>query len=112
MKMRTLNEAAAELGTTRMKLRAAVLAGTIPHLKWGNRYLVDVDVVGPMLRECEPGADGTLSLIECAEQIGLAPDALRRMALAGLVPYRRSGRYYRFVLADVQAAIRKEMTTD
>lgn len=108
MRMRTLNEAAAELGTTRDKLRRGIASGKYPSLNWGNRYLVDVDVLGPLLKR-EAEAQNTIGITECAEQLGLSVDVLRRMTRSGLIPYERKGRYYRYRLADVEAAIHNQM---
>lgn len=111
MKMRTLNEAAAELGTTRDRLRRGVVSGKYPALSWRNRYLVDVDELGPILA-AEDEAKNTIGIKECAEQLGLSADVIRRMARSGVVPYERQGRYYRFRLKEVEAAIRKQMADD
>lgn len=108
MKMRTLNEAAAELGTTRERLRRGILAGKYPCLQWGNRRLVDIDVLGPMLA-AEDAANDTIGITECAKTLGLSPDALRRMARQGLVPYEMKGKYYRFRLHEVEAALQRMM---
>ena len=110
MRLRTLQEAASELGMSRGTLRTKVISGKVPYIMWGNRYLVDMDVVTPIIESLED-TDGTISTAECAEVIGVAPSALQAMAKAGLVPYRRRGRYYRFILADVMEAIRGNMTT-
>lgn len=111
MKMRTLNEAAAELGTTRDRLRRGVASGRYPALSWRNRYLVDVDALGPILA-AEDEAQNTVGANECAELLGLSADVIRRMARSGLIPYERQGRYYRFRLKDVETAIRKQMVED
>lgn len=108
MKMRTLNEAAQELGTTRAYLRTGVLSGKFPCYRWGNRYLVDLDIIGPIVAAEKNTAD-TISAKDCALAIGLTPDALLRMAKAGVVPYHREGRYYRFRVAEVEAALREGM---
>lgn len=108
MKMRTLNEAAAELGTTRERLRRGIAAGRYPAMKWGNRYLVDIDVLAPILA-AEDEAARTIGITECAAQLGLSADVIRRMARSGLIPCERKGRYFRFRLEEVQAAISKQM---
>ena len=110
MRLRTLQEAANKLGMSRSTLRTKVISGKLPYIQWGNRYLVDMDVVTPML-ENEEDIDGTISMAECAAAIGIAASTLQGMAEAGMVPYRKRGRYYRFVLADVMDAIKKSMTT-
>ena len=111
MKLRTLNEAAEALGTNRTRLRKGVVDGRYPCLKWGNRYLVDLDVVGPIIddedaRKGEP----TLSLRACAEAIGLKPATLKGMVESDMVPCQRSGGHYAFRLRDVLAALGDLMT--
>ena len=109
MRMRTLNEAAGELGTTRDKLRRGIIAGRYPSMKWGNRTLVDVDVLRPLL-DAEKGEGHMVRIQECAEQIGMSQGTLRRMANSGLVPCERRGAWFYFNPAEVQAAIEKRMT--
>ena len=112
MKLRTLTEAAKILGVSRYHLRAGIAAGRYPAFTWGNRQLVDVEALAEILaeeRRRQEAGEGMIGLRECAEAIGVAPEALRRMALAGLVPFERQGRYYRFCLADVERAIRGGM---
>lgn len=112
MKLRTLNEAAAALGVTRRKLREGIRKGLYPAIQWGNRLLVDVDELGPIIeaeRQRKAERADMIGLRECADAIGLSAETLRRMAVAGLVPYERSGRYYRFRLEDVENAIRNGM---
>lgn len=108
MRMRTLNEAAAELGCSRNTLSAWVLSGKCHYLKWGSRYLIDIDEVGPIFRD-RAEIRGMVSLKECAEKLGLSPSTLRNMALAGLVPYKKKGRYMKFDPEAVAKAIRESM---
>lgn len=108
MRMRTLNEAAAELGTTRERLRRGIAAGRYPAMKWRNRFLVDIDVLAPILA-AEDEAANTIGIKECAEQLGLSVDVIRRMARSGVIPSERRGRYFRFRLHEVQAAIEQRM---
>jgi len=107
MKLRTLNEAVAELGTSRMRLRRGIQAGKYPCLQWGNRMLVDIDVLGPML-EAED-ADSTIGVAECAERVGLSASTLRRMAQKGLIPCEMENNHYRFRLHDVESALKQMM---
>ena len=108
MKLRTLNEAAAELGVKRERLRRGVAEGRYPFMQWGNRRLVDIDALGPILA-AEDEANNTIGITECARRLGLSPDALRGMARRGLVPYERQGKNYRFRLADVEKALEQRM---
>lgn len=114
MKLRTLNEAAEALNLTRRQLRMGIESGRYPALSWGNRLLIDLDEIAPIVaqeRQQRERHEGMIGLRECADAIGISQDALRRMALSGLVPYERSGRYYRFRLAAVEEAIRAGMQT-
>lgn len=108
MKMRTLNEAAAELGTAREKLRRGIAAGKYPAMRWGNRYLVDIEALAPILKE-EAARQNMVGISACAEQLGLSVDVLRRMTRSGLIPYERKGRNYRYRIADVKAALQSQM---
>ena len=107
MKLRTLNEAAVELEISRTRLRRGIQEGKYPYLQWGNRMLVDIDILLPLL-EAE-GTDSTISTAECAEALGLSADTLRGMAQSGLVPCETAGRFYRFRLNEVEAALKKMM---
>ena len=111
MKLRTLNEAAEALGTNRTRLRKGVVDGRYPCLKWGNRYLVDLEVVGPIIEEEDArNSDPSLSLRACAEAIGVKPTTLKRMVESGMVPCRRSGGHYCFRLREVLTALDDLMT--
>ena len=111
MKLRTLNEAAEILGLSRHKLLKGIQRGAYPAIRWGNRLMVDVEELAEILAAERERHTGRIGLKACAEAIGLTEDQLRRMALAGLIPYERSGRYYRFDLAAVEKAIRENMKT-
>lgn len=108
MRMRTLQEAADALGVSRATVRKLAIGGKIPYMKWGSRYLVDLDVVEPIFRD-RNNTRNMLSTDECAEALGLAASTLRNMALAGLVPYKKKGRYMKFDLDAVIRAIRESM---
>lgn len=113
MKLRTLNEAAEELGTNRTRLRNGVIEGRYPYLKWGNRYLVDVDrLAGILEREEEAKGRDMVGLRACAAEIGVQPSALRRMAEAGFVPCRTAGGRYRFRVRDVKKALEERMNQE
>ena len=112
MKLRTLKEATEILGVSRKYLRDGVTEGRYKAFYWGNRMLLDVEELEPIIaeerRQREAHA-GMIGLRECAEAIGIKPESLRLMAVAGLVPHKKVGRYYRFRLEDVVAAIRAGM---
>lgn len=115
MKLRTLNEAAEELGLTRRQLRTGIREGRYPAMNWKNRLLVDLDQLTPIVeneRQQRERHEGMIGLRECAEAIGVSQDVLRRMAISGLVPYEKSGRYYRFSLEAVVRAIRSGMNQE
>lgn len=109
MKLRTLNEAAKILGLSRYKLLQGIQHGSYPAIRWGNRLMVDVEQLAEIIAAEQAQHPGMIGLRECAEAIGLSEDQLRRMAEAGIVPYERSGRYWRFRLAAVEKAIRDGM---
>ena len=110
MRLRTLNEAAELLGISRRKLRDGIRRGIYPCVEWKSRILVDIDVIQAIIDEERAGArDDEIGLRACAAAIGVSENTMRNMALAGLVPYRKQGRYYRFVLEAVEAAIQEHM---
>lgn len=112
MRLRTLNEAAEELGLTRRQLRIGIREGRYPAIQWKNRLLVDLDQLIPIVereRRQRERHEGMIGLNECAAAIGVSRDTLRNMALSGLIPYEKSGRYYRFSLEAVERAIRSGM---
>lgn len=110
MRLRTLNEAAELLGVSRRKLRDGIRQGTYPCVPWKNRLLVDIDELQEILEaERAQEALGEIGLRECAAAIGVSENTLRHMAAEGMVPYRKRGRYYRFQLETVLAAIREQM---
>jgi hypothetical protein len=112
MKLRTVNEAVQELGVSKYYLRTGIKEKRFPALEWGGRLLVDIEELEPLIEEerrQREAHEGMIGLKDCAEAIGIKPESLRRMAMAGLVPHRKVGRYYRFCLADVMAAIRAGM---
>lgn len=110
MKMRTLNEAAEALGTTRHRLRRGIAAGRYPALHWGSRLLVDLDVVAPIVKAEDAEAERTVGMGQLSELTGLPPETLRRMCREGVLPYRKDkqGRY-RFRPSEVMAAIENMM---
>ena len=110
MRIRTLNEAAEALGCSRARLRSGVLEGRYPHMMWGNRYLVDLDVVAPIVAaEDAEAAEHPMGLRECAAAIGVSESTLRAMAEDGLVPSTRGRGRWRFRLSEVEDALRDAM---
>lgn len=110
MRIRTLNEAADALGTNRARLRRGVLDGRYPYFKWGNRYLVDLDTLGPIIEQEDAEKDEPrIGLRECAAEIGVTPGVLRRMVLDGIVPCRIVGGHYQFRAREVIMALNSRM---
>ena len=113
MKLRTLTEVAETLGVSRRKLKQGADEGRYPCIHWHGRLLLDLDELEPIIEEERRRAarhEGMIGIKECAEAIGVSQDQLRRMAAEGLIPCERSGRYYKFDLEAVMAAIRDAMT--
>ena len=109
MRMRTLSEAAAELGMSRNRLRRRIEAGKLPYLMWGNRMLVDLDEIGPML-QAELEAESMVGFADLEVLTGLSTNTLRQMCAEGIIPFVRDSRnYYRFDPEAVQAALREHM---
>ena len=110
MKMRTLNEAAEALGTTRHRLRRGIDAGRYPQLKWGNRVLVDLDVIGPIIQAEDAEAEKTVGIGELSELTGLPPTTIRRMCKQGVLPYTKDKQSrYKFRPSEVLAALQNMM---
>lgn len=110
MKMRTLNEAADALGTTRHRLRRGIEAGRYPAMKWGTRLLVDLDVIEPIVRAEDAEAEKTVGIGELSQLTGLPPATIRRMCKQGLIPYAQDKRTrYRFRPSQVVAALQNMM---
>lgn len=109
MKLLTLTEAAITMGITRQQLRSGIQRGEYPAMQWGNRLLVDIDEVWPIVDGAQRQIRDTVGLRECAEMLGISADALRRMTRCGLVPHLKVGRQYRFRPDEVEVAIRQQM---
>ena len=109
MKMRTINEAAGELGITRHRLNSGIRDGRYPSMQWGSRKLVDVDALRPIV-EAEKTREGMVRIQECADLIGVSATTLRNMLHKGIVPYERRGQYFYFDVDAVKEALRQRMT--
>lgn len=110
MKMRTLNEAAEALGTSRHRLRRGIDAGRYPAMKWGTRLLVDLDVIGPIVKAEDAEAEKTVGIGKLSELTGLPPATIRRMCKTGMLPYTQDKqRRYKFRPSAVIAAIENMM---
>ena len=101
MRLKTIPEAARELGWDIQRFRRRVQSGGVPRYVLGGRTLVDVDEAARILgRET-----GSISLQDASALTGLAETILRRAAQAGEIPSIRVGRGIRFVPAELLAAI-------
>ncbi len=113
MKFRTCREAAEELneefGVNQSHLKRGCMEGKYPSMKIGNRLLVDVDALRPILERERQDQQGLLSTTELAQRTGLSESAIRRAVTEGWLPCRIVGRNMRFDLMDVQRAIGERM---
>ena len=110
MKMRTLNEAAEALGTTRHRIRRGIQAGRYPSMQWGSRLLVDLDVLEPIIRSEDAEAEKTVGIGQLSELTGLPPTTIRRMCKQGVLPYTKDKQSrYKFRPSEVLAALQNMM---
>ena len=110
MRIRTLNEAAAALGISRHRLRRGIAAGRYPTLPWGNRALVDLDAIEPIVAAENAEAEKTVGVGQLSALTGLPPTTIRKMCKAGMLPYTKDKqRRYLFRVSDVMAAIQNMM---
>lgn len=110
MRIRTLNEAAEALGTTRHRLRRGIDAGRYPVMRWGQRLLVDLDVIEPIVRAEDAEAEARVGIGEISRMTGLPPTTIRRMCKDGLLPYVQDKQSrYKFRPSEVLAAIEQMM---
>lgn len=113
MKFRTCREAAEELndefGVNQSQLKRGCMEGKYPSMKIGNRLLVDVDALKPILARERRERMELLSTTELAQRIGLSESTIRRAVADGWLPCRVVGRNMRFDLMDVQRAIGERM---
>lgn len=113
MKLMTCTEACKhledEFGMTASQLKRGCLAGKYPWMKIGNRMLVDVDALLPILTKERQEMKTLLSTTELAQRIGLSESSIRRGVADGWIPCRIVGRNMRFSLMEVQQAISERM---
>lgn len=112
MKLMTCREASEALreqyGITQGQVKRGCLNGKYPYLKVGNRLLVDLDVLRPIL-DGEQQRQQLLSTADLALRIGLSESSIRRAVADGWLPCQVVGRNMRFDLVDVQRAIAEKM---
>ena len=110
MRMRTLNEAAEALGTTRHRLKQGIDGGKYPAMRWGSRVLVDLDAIGPIIAAEDAEAERLVGIGEISEMTGLPVTTIRKMCREGVLPFERDKRTrYRFRPSEVMAAIENMM---
>ncbi len=113
MKLMTCREASAalreEYGVTQLQLKRRCLADKCPHIRIGNRLLVDVDVLRTLLDE-ERQREQLMGTTDLARHIGLSESTIRRAVAEGWLPYHKVGRNMRFSLSEVQQAIQDRMS--
>ncbi len=113
MKLMTCREASealrGEYGVTQYQIKRRCMADKWPHIRIGNRILVDVDALRVLLEE-EKQREELVGTADLARHIGLSESTIRRAAAEGWLPYRRVGRNMRFVLSEVQQAIQQKMS--
>lgn len=111
MKLMTCREASRQManyGITQTKLKRGCEDGKYPCLHIGNRIMVDIDALMPIVEQ-EYKRSALLSTSELAVRIGLSESSIRRAVAEGWIPCQVIGRNMRFDLEDVQAAVIRRM---
>ena len=112
MRMMTCREASEELqsyGVTKDRIKRGCLEGKYPHIRIGNRILVDVDMLEEIVSKEMRNKDDLLSTQELAQRVGLSESSIRRAVADGWIPCEIVGRNMRFRLIEVQEAIERKM---
>ena len=86
MRLKTIPEAARELGWDIQRFRRRVQSGGVPRYVLGGRTLVDVDEAARILDK----ETGSISVQDASALTGLSETILRRAAQAGSGSCRRS----------------------
>lgn len=113
MKLMTCREASrhlADYGVTQSKIKRGCEAGKYPFLRVGNRILVDLDALMPIVEE-EGRRLELLSTAELAMRIGLSESSIRKAVADGWMPCQIVGRNMRFDLEAVQDAVIERMSS-
>lgn len=100
MKFLTIRDAAEALDVPEHRLRRDIRDGKTPHMKLGNRAVIDVDAVRALYPKRE-----TINIQELSRQTGLTQGAIRRAIRAGWMPHLKPGKGYEFELDRVNEAI-------
>lgn len=111
MNLQPVNRARQLAGVTEYALRKAIQEGKIQVLKWGNRQLVDVDVVCEVLKKRET-LEGYWSTKQLSEVTGLRANTIRKMAQEGLLAHERIGNAYYFDKKTILTDIAQRMAQD
>ncbi|MDO4837835.1 MAG: helix-turn-helix domain-containing protein [Clostridia bacterium] len=111
MNLQPVNRARQLTGVTDYALRKAIREGKIQVLKWGNRQLVDVDVVCEVLGK-RKSPDQYWSAKELSEITGLRTSTIRKMAQEGLLPHEKIGNAYYFDKETILTDIAQRMAQD
>lgn len=92
MKLMTCREASLQLteyGVTLSRLKRGCMSGKYPYLRIGNRVLVDLDVLLPLVAEERDNRE-LLSTSELSLRIGLSETTIRRAVAEGWIYDARS----------------------
>ena len=108
MRLLTIPEAARILGIPAQMLRRYVRSGRYPSYDVDGRTLVDVDELVPLVM----AERATIGIKDAAELTGLSEKMLRRGAKGGWLPCEKIGNAYRFVPAQLLAALEGRKKND
>lgn len=111
MNLQPVNRARQLTGVTEYALRKAIQEGKIQVLKWGNRQLVDVDMVREVLSERKP-IEAYWSTVQLSEKTGLRASTIRKMAQEGVLPHEKIGNAYYFDKETILTDIAQRMAQD
>lgn len=111
MKYATIAEAAKELTdlgykVSRSTLRRGIEDGRYPYLRITDRFLLDLDVIEPILQK---STQDSIGIKEVCERTGLCDSAVRRAIHDGWMPWWKEGNAYRFDFSQVQAALTERL---
>ena len=112
MRFATPKEAANALSAydiNEAQIRRRAKCGDFPHILVGGHVLVDIDGVAAILEAAKHEPE-TISTAELSELTGLKIATIRRGCSEGWLPFKLDGPHFRFVLLDVQEALRRRMT--
>lgn len=111
MTCREASQALSRYGITTAQIKRGCADGRYPHMRVGNRIVVDVDALAELLDQLGD-LSSLISTAELAQRIGLSESTIRRAVSDGWMPYRVVGRNLRFDYDAVQGAIAARMQAD